>query len=408
LQFPGAHPNPLLGVADTKVHFSEVLYAGYLSPVGWAQRSTPRMEISMIYRSAVAKTPQFSAPTILASFGIIVALAFGFGLLSPARAEALPGEPGQSYKDKPALAPIGVRVDHYFPVPESVAAPSIDPSKGYRLEQLGRGLYMVTDNAYQSMLMVYETGVVVIDAPPNYSAHLQQAIAEISDQPVTHVIYSHSHLDHIGGVTDLGGDPVVIAHKETKRLLARAADAKRPLPTVTFEDTYELKVGSQVLELSYHGVAHEPGNIFIYAPEQKTLMVVDVVFPGWMPWRRFALAQDIPGYFQQVADIDEVPFETFVGGHVSRVGTHEDVRTQLEFMNDLKTAASIALQTTQLGAELDTRDSTNPWAVFDSYIDRVAAACVNVVSPKWQARLAGFDVYIWDQCYAMEQSLRID
>jgi hypothetical protein len=28
--------------------------------------------------------------------------------------------------------------------------------------------------------------------------------------------------------------------------------------------------------------------------------------------------------------------------------------------------------------------------------------------PKWQSKLAAFDVYIWDQCYAMEQSLRID
>ena len=30
------------------------------------------------------------------------------------------------------------------------------------------------------------------------------------------------------------------------------------------------------------------------------------------------------------------------------------------------------------------------------------------VPPKWSNRLAAFDVYIWDQCYAMEQSLRIE
>ena len=63
---------------------------------------------------------------------------------------------------------------------------------------------------------------------------------------------------------------------------------------MTFDDKYRLSVGSQVLELSYHGNAHVPGNIFIYAPKQRTLMVVDVIFPGWMPWRRFAVAQDIP------------------------------------------------------------------------------------------------------------------
>ena len=34
--------------------------------------------------------------------------------------------------------------------------------------------------------------------------------------------------------------------------------------------------------------------------------------------------------------------------------------------------------------------------------------CVNTLAPKWQTRLAAFDVYIWDQCYSMEQTLRIE
>jgi hypothetical protein len=47
-------------------------------------------------------------------------------------------------------------------------------------------------------------------------------------------------------------------------------------------------------------------------------------------------------------------------------------------------------------------------AVFDHYIDRVVVDCVNQLTPKWSSRLAAFDVYIWDQCYSIEQSLRID
>ena len=153
---------------------------------------------------------------------------------------------------------------------------------------------MVTDGAYQSMFMMYEDGVVVIDAPPSYAAHIPQAIAEVTDKPITHVVYSHVHTDHIGGREALGGHPIIIAQAETNRLLARDNDPNRPLATVTFDDKYRLSVGSQVLELSYHGNAHVPGNIFIYAPKQRTLMVVDVIFPGWMPWRRFAVAQDVP------------------------------------------------------------------------------------------------------------------
>jgi hypothetical protein len=54
------------------------------------------------------------------------------------------------------------------------------------------------------------------------------------------------------------------------------------------------------------------------------------------------------------------------------------------------------------GEGLNPLDKSNPWALFDNYIDRVAGQCVNTLTLKWSTRLAGFDVYIWDQCYSME------
>ena len=325
-----------------------------------------------------------------------------------AGSSAPPGAAGEAYPNMPLIAPIGVRIDRYMDVPASSQGPPIDPARGYRLQDLGSGLYMITDNAIQSMFLVYDRGVVVIDAPQNLAAHIRQAVAEVSDKPITHLIYSHSHADHIGGAKVMGIPPTIIAHDETLRLLKRAADPNRPLPTVTFADKYTLRVGKQVLELSYHGNAHEPGNIFIHAPAQRVLMVIDIVFPGWMPWRRFALAQDIPGFFAQVEEIRKMDWATLVGGHVARTGTHADVDLQAEFINDVKQAAATALATTKLGEGLNPLDKGNPWAFFDHYIDRVAAQCVNTLTPKWSTKLAGFDVYIWDQCYAMEQSLRIE
>jgi glyoxylase-like metal-dependent hydrolase (beta-lactamase superfamily II) len=327
------------------------------------------------------------------------------------------GTPGAPYANMPAIAPIGVRIGKYMEVPESAKGPTVDAAKGYRIQELGgkgSGLYMVTDNAIQSMFLVYDNGVVVLDAPQAYATHIRQAIDEVTNKPITHLIYSHSHADHIGAARGLLAGPgvasnvVIIAQEETKRLLARADDPERPLPTVTFADKYTLKVGSQTLELSYHGNAHEPGNIFIYAPAQRTLMVIDVVFPGWMPWRRFAIAQDVEGYFAQVEEINKLDFDTFVGGHVMRSGTKADVELQLEFMKDLKATVANALKTTKLGEEMDAEDRANPWALFDNYIDRVVIKSVNELTPRWSKRLGGFDVYIWDQCYSMEQSLRIE
>ena len=57
-----------------------------------------------------------------------------------------------------------------------------------------------------------------------------------------------------GRAGHLGVRPVIIAHTETNRLLARDNDPGRPLATVTSDREYRLSVGSQLLELSYQGI----------------------------------------------------------------------------------------------------------------------------------------------------------
>ena len=319
------------------------------------------------------------------------------------------GIAGEPYPNMPAIPPIGVRTAKYFDIPASAQGPAVDPAKGYRLQDFGSGLYMITDNASQSMFLVYDRGVVVMDAPASYAGKIRLAIKEVAgDKPITHLIYSHAHADHIGGAKALGPIPIIIAQYETLRLLKRDEDPNRPLPTVTFADRYTLHVGNEVLELTYHGPGHVPGNIFIYAPKQRVLMVVDTVFPGWMPWSHFADSQDVLDAFARLEEVRKTDWDILVGGHVTRVGTHADVELQSEFYRDIKEAATTALATTKVGETLNPLDKGNPWAIADDYIDRVAAQCVNTLTPKWSTKLAAYDVFIWDQCYSMQQVLRVD
>ena len=320
------------------------------------------------------------------------------------------------YAAMPEIAPPIVRTSKYLPVPAEARGPAVDPKKGYRTESLGAGAFLVTDGVYQALLVAHTGGVVLVDAPPSIGAKLIQAAADVAPgKKLTHLIYSHAHIDHIGFASEiLKANPgmTIVAHEETQKLLARAKDANRPIPTETFAGTakpFTLSVGGQSLRLEYPGPNHEPGNIEIYHDASKTLMLVDVVFPGWMMWRRFALAQDIPGYFDVVRALNgKYDYKTLVGGHLNRVGTKEDVTTQLAFMSDVHAAANEGLSTTKMAEGMNPADQTNAWAVFDNYIDRVTIHCVNAVTPKWKNRLAGFDVFIYDQCLSMEQSLRID
>jgi glyoxylase-like metal-dependent hydrolase (beta-lactamase superfamily II) len=140
----------------------------------------------------------------------------------------------------------------------------------------------VTDGFYQSVLLAAAHGVVVVDAPPTIGHNLLRAIKQVTAKTgtpstVTHLVYSHFHADHIGASSIFGDDVVRVGHVENRRLLREAGDPNRPAPTLTFKERHVLEFGTDRLELAYHGPNHTPDNIFIYAPKQQTLMVVDVL-----------------------------------------------------------------------------------------------------------------------------------
>jgi len=84
------------------------------------------------------------------------------------------------------------------PLPETTKGPQIDYSKGYLVEEIRDGLYWVTDGAYNTIFLTTGQGVIVVDAPPSIGENYLNAIAEVTEEPITHVIYSHTHNDHIG------------------------------------------------------------------------------------------------------------------------------------------------------------------------------------------------------------------
>src|SRR5215468_10056629 len=150
----------------------------------------------------------------------------------------------------------------------SEAAPEIPKDKGYFVKEIRDGLYWLTDGAYGTIFLVYSKGVVAVDPLPTLGPRYLKAISEVTDKPVTHVIYSHEHTDHIGAADLFPKNAIFIAQKETAAILARRKDPRRPVPKITFDKRYVLAAGKQELLLEYKGINHELGNIFIYAPRQ--------------------------------------------------------------------------------------------------------------------------------------------
>jgi glyoxylase-like metal-dependent hydrolase (beta-lactamase superfamily II) len=301
------------------------------------------------------------------------------------------------------------------------SGPQVDPEKGFFSEEIADGLYWVTEGIYQAMFLVTDEGVVVVDAPPSIGAGVVNAIAEVTDQPITHVIYSHSHADHIAGAGQYPADATYIAHAETANDLEAAIASNPmwgafvgggpvPIPTETFDDTYTLELGGQTLELSTPSVnAHEPGNIFIYAPAQNVLTIIDMVFPGWSPFKDLAQAESTVGYLAAHDEILAFGADTIITGHLGRLGTNADVEVNKEYMADIQAAAITALSNPDtLGGVAGTVGFSNPWLLFDTYFDELVAACEAEVVPAWSDRLAAADIFTADHCYRIIESLRID
>ncbi len=318
-------------------------------------------------------------------------------------------------RSAPAAASDDACVTEFAPLPPGAFGPPI-PDKGYLVEEIARGLYWVTEGTYIAHFLEHRHGVIVMDSPPTLAAALPAAIAEVTSKPVTHVVYSHTHGDHVGVAGVLFPGATFIGHAETAATLARRADPRRPVPTQTFTDRLRLNIGGRRIELIYPGPNHEPGNIFMWIPAAKTLFWVDVVFPGWIPFKSLALAKDVPGTVAAHDAALALPFEVFSGGHLTRLGTREDVEVAREYVADVRAASFEALASVDFFAIvgeigfLDPNDPSflNQWELFETYLDAVEEFAADIVLDKWLGVLGAADVWTQSHCGAMIESIRID
>ena len=262
-------------------------------------------------------------------------------------------------------------------------APSIDPEKGYFVDEIADGLFWLTGSGYQVMFLTTGEGVIVTDAPQPLGEKYIQAIREVTDKPITHMIYSHSHPDHTGAAGKIfPADIEYIAHKDTADILASENDPNRPIPTITFDDMYTLSVGNQVLELHYIGPFHSKGDIVINAPRQKVLMAVDLFHPGAAPYRAFGVTVNLDEHIKAHDTlVNEFDFDVLVSGHEQILGTKDHIKTDKEFVLSVKENIRKAIQTVSL--------------------EEVIQTCVDVTIEQWDGKLGDIEQFMPEHCAAM-------
>jgi len=300
----------------------------------------------------------------------------------------------------------------YAPIPRSALGPALN-EQGYYVGRVERNLYWVTDGVYQSAFLATRDGVVLFDAPPSIGHNLRRAVDEIAaaegvSNTVTHLVYSHHHVDH-GGAASLFENVVRIGHEETRRLLLRDNDPARPGPDVTFADKYTLEVGGERVELSWHGSNHSPDNIYIHFPDHDALMLIDVVNAGWVPIYNTNLSEDVQGYMQAPEIALAYPWTHFICGHLGRLATREDVALHQQYIADIEASSREALASVN-PVPYYTRYGENFWAGVKAHLDTVTERAAAPVIAKYTGVLAAADIeaFTMTTTFAIMQSLRLD
>ena len=299
------------------------------------------------------------------------------------------------------------------PVPVSSLGPQPN-EQGFHVGRVERNLFWVTDGTYQSAFLATEQGVVLFDAPPSIGGNLRRAVDEVTaaeglTNHITHLVYSHHHADHAGAAGLFGPDVLKVGHVETARLLRRASDPKRPPPTVVFEDTYTLLVGGERIELTWHGPNHSPDNIFIRCPDHDALMVIDIVNAGWIPVYQLNLSEDVPGYFDAVARVGDLPWTHLIGGHLGRLATRDDIALHRRYLADVETACREALASVNPLPHF-AHHGPNAWAAVRDWMDELVARVTAPIVAKYTGALAAADVeeMTASTAFTIIQSLRLD
>ncbi len=153
--------------------------------------------------------------------------------------------------------------------------------------------------------VVTPAGVVVIDAlgSPALAERLLAQIARVTPLPVTHLIVTHYHADHIYGLQTFQARGVRIVAHQAARLYLNSDTARLRLqasreemaPWVN-EDTRlveadewlagdrNLVVGGVRFEIRSVGPAHTPEDLVVYVPSQNVLFAGDLVFRSRVPF----------------------------------------------------------------------------------------------------------------------------
>jgi glyoxylase-like metal-dependent hydrolase (beta-lactamase superfamily II) len=211
-------------------------------------------------------------------------------------------------------------------------------------------LYVIPGAGGNTTVFVTRAGVVLVDTKlPNNGEAILNQVRTVTDKPVSMIVNTHTHPDHIGSNEYFPASVEVVTHENTRKWMAvnpRVASNPAAMPDRTFTDRMTLGSGDDRIELYYFGAGHTNGDAFVVFPARRAMCAGDL-----FAWKMAPLIDPmaggsvlaLPGTLEQalkgIANVD-----TVIEGH-GDVNTWSGFRDYVEFNRALVDAAKAGMGT---------------------------------------------------------------
>jgi cyclase len=225
------------------------------------------------------------------------------------------------------------------------------------VEKLKDNLFVLKNGGGNTAVFVTAAGVVVVDTKnPGWGQPLLAKIRELTDKPVTTIINTHTHGDHVSGNVDFPGTVEVITHANTavnmEKMLAPSgfppstatqtifqANGGKGLPKRTFTDRLSIGKGPDQIDLLYFGRGHTNGDAWVVFPALRVMHAGDI-FPGKnvpiVDGNNGGSGVEMPATLTKAADFAS-NIDVIITGHSTQM-TVADLREYAQFNQDFVTA----------------------------------------------------------------------
>ena len=169
-------------------------------------------------------------------------------------------------------------------------------SKTLDVDKVRDNLYVLRGGGGNTAAFITAGGVVLVDTKlAGWGKPILDKVKELTDKPVTTIINTHTHFDHVSGNVEFPPTVEVLTQENTAKLMREmraptgvsnapqqnifTENNGRGLPKRTFKDEMTLGSGNDRIELHYFGRAHTSGDAFVVFPALRVLHTGDV-FPN--------------------------------------------------------------------------------------------------------------------------------